>query len=245
MTAASRSEMCTEDAVKKLDGPDEKTLCQSSDIQYLLHEKLQPKKYGNGFPIAMFAFGMSNILLGQRSIRALPPDAIAIGQGFWYAGVGQSLCGFFAFCNRDTVGTFMCIIFGSWWYCLAGTNLFPVLLLADEGDGKANLTYNLDWALFLLLNCGVVASGMPKDVLSLFTMMAVTITGTFAGIFTYDPSLVWAIRLSGVACTASGVSASYIAASHFLREIYGRDLLPLGFFHREGQQEDKQALELV
>lgn len=189
----------------------------------------------------MFAFGLSNILLGSYNCRGIPFDAACMAQGFMYAGVGQTICGCFAFANGNTIGAFFGLLFGAWWYSLMTSLWLPTLGLGAATTGMEGFWYSAIWALFLFLNFIIVLSNGLKDVVNPTGMLLVTITAASVALQSAMPTAIWALRVAGVACTLSGVAGTYVATSVFLNEIYGRTLLPLGVLDLSPQKKIKES----
>lgn len=190
----------------------------------------------NPAPLGLLGFGMTTVLLNLHNAGLFPLDAMILGMGIFYGGLGQILVGIMEWKKNNTFGATAFTSYGLFWLTLIVLIILPQTGYAVKPNNVSMAAYLGMWGLFTaVLFIGTFKLNRALQVVFgsltvLFFLLAIgDITGnqmikTFAG---YE----------GIFC---GFSAIYTGLAQVINEVYGRTIAPLGTAISATPIEDKK-----
>lgn len=179
----------------------------------------------------MFAFGMSNFLLGTYLFRAIKLDAAVLSMGFIFGGCAQLYAGVTNFFKGETIKSWICFMFGIWWQSFVGSLILPLIFSAAgwENNFGCAMWFNIVWLTFFIGVEVIILARWKEDIVSPIAVGFVILTCIFLTINAPDPiGSGWALKAAGVTGMLSGVLGFYSGAGRFLNLMFGTVAIPQG-----------------
>ena len=178
----------------------------------------------NPAPLGLLGFGMTTVLLNLHNAGFFPLDAMILGMGIFYGGVGQIIVGIMEWKKNNTFGATAFTSYGLFWLTLVALIILPQTGFGKAPDAAAMTAYLTMWGLFTaVLFIGTLRLNRALQFVfgSLTILFFLLAIGDATGNHTIKTIAGW----EGIIC---GLSAIYTGLAQVLNEVYGRTVAPLG-----------------
>lgn len=178
----------------------------------------------NPAPLGLLGFGMTTVLLNLHNAGFFPLDAMILGMGIFYGGLGQIIVGIMEWKKNNTFGATAFTSYGLFWLTLVALIILPQTGFGKAPDAAAMTAYLTMWGLFTaVLFIGTLRLNRALQFVfgSLTILFFLLAIGDATGNHTIKTIAGW----EGILC---GLSAIYTGLAQVLNEVYGRTVAPLG-----------------
>ena len=178
----------------------------------------------NPAPLGLLGFGMTTVLLNLHNAGFFPLDAMILGMGIFYGGLGQIIVGIMEWKKNNTFGATAFTSYGLFWLTLVALIILPQTGFGKAPDAAAMTAYLTMWGLFTaVLFIGTLRLNRALQFVfgSLTILFFLLAIGDATGNHTIKTIAGW----EGIIC---GLSAIYTGLVQVLNEVYGRTVAPLG-----------------
>ncbi|TRO78394.1 acetate uptake transporter [Trichloromonas acetexigens] len=178
----------------------------------------------NPAPLGLLGFGMTTVLLNLHNAGFFPLDAMILGMGIFYGGLGQIIVGIMEWKKNNTFGATAFTSYGLFWLTLVALIILPQTGFGKAPDAAAMTAYLTMWGLFTaVLFIGTLRLNRALQFVfgSLTILFFLLAIGDATGNHTIKTIAGW----EGIIC---GLSAIYTGLAQVLNEVYGRTVAPLG-----------------
>lgn len=178
----------------------------------------------NPAPLGLLGFGMTTVLLNLHNAGFFPLDAMILGMGIFYGGLGQIIVGIMEWKKNNTFGATAFTSYGLFWLTLVALIILPQTGFGKAPDAMAMTAYLTMWGLFTaVLFIGTFRLNRALQFVfgSLTVLFFLLAIGDATGNQTIKTIAGW----EGIIC---GLSAIYTGLAQVLNEVYGRTVAPLG-----------------
>lgn len=178
----------------------------------------------NPAPLGLLGFGMTTVLLNLHNAGFFPLDAMILGMGFFYGGIGQIIVGAMEWKKNNTFGATAFTSYGLFWLTLVALILLPKTGFIPASSPKAMGFYLSTWGLFsAVLFLGTFRLSRALQVV--FGSLTILFFLLAAGDFTGNHALKVIAGYEGIFC---GLSAIYTGLAQVMNEVFDREVAPLG-----------------
>ncbi|PLX89389.1 MAG: hypothetical protein C0618_01265 [Desulfuromonas sp.] len=178
----------------------------------------------NPAPLGLLGFGMTTVLLNLHNAGLFPLDAMILGMGIFYGGLGQVVVGIMEWKKNNTFGATAFTSYGLFWLTLVALIVLPKTGLGAAPTAEAMTAYLTMWGLFTaVLFIGTLKLNRALQVV--FGSLAVLFFLLALGDATGHHSIKVLAGYEGIFC---GFAAIYTGLAQVLNEVYGRVVAPLG-----------------
>lgn len=178
----------------------------------------------NPAPLGLVGFGMTTILLNLHNAGFFPLDAMILGMGMFYGGLGQVIVGIMEWKKNNTFAATAFTSYGLFWLTFVALVLLPNTGAIPASSPIAMGFYLSCWGLFTgILFLATLKLNRALQVV--FGSLTVLFFLLAAGDFTGNPAFKVIAGYEGIFC---GLSAIYTGLAQVLNEVYQRDIAPLG-----------------
>ena len=178
----------------------------------------------NPAPLGLLGFGMTTVLLNLHNAGFFPLDAMILGMGIFYGGLGQIIVGIMEWKKNNTFGATAFTSYGLFWLTLVALIILPQTGFGKAPDAAAMTAYLTMWGLFTaVLFIGTLRLNRALQFVfgSLTILFFLLAIADATGNQTIKTIAGW----EGIIC---GLSAIYTGLAQVLNEVYGRTVAPLG-----------------
>lgn len=178
----------------------------------------------NPAPLGLLGFGMTTVLLNLHNAGLFPLDAMILGMGIFYGGLGQVIVGIMEWKKNNTFGTTAFTSYGLFWLTLVALILLPKTGAIPASTPFAMGFYLSMWGLFT----GVLFLGtlkLSRALQVVFGSLTLLFFLLAASDFTGNHAIKVIAGYEGIFC---GLSAIYTGLAQVLNEVYNREVAPLG-----------------
>nr|WP_320049808.1 acetate uptake transporter [uncultured Desulfuromonas sp.] len=178
----------------------------------------------NPAPLGLLGFGMTTVLLNLHNAGFFPLDAMILGMGIFYGGLGQILVGIMEWKKNNTFGATAFTSYGLFWLTLVALILLPKTGVVEASSPFAMGCYLSMWGLFsafLFLGTFRLSRALQVVFGSLVLLFALLAAADFTG----NHALKVIAGYEGIFC---GMSAFYTGLAQVMNEVFGREVAPLG-----------------
>jgi len=178
----------------------------------------------NPAPLGLLGFGMTTVLLNLHNAGLFPLDAMILGMGIFYGGIGQIIVGLMEWKKNNTFGATAFTSYGLFWLTLVALIVLPKTGFGPAPTATAMTAYLVMWGLFT----AVLFVGTLKLSRALQIVFA-SLTVLFFLLAIADATGSHLIKtIAGYEGILCGFSAIYTGLAQVLNEVYGRTVAPLG-----------------
>ncbi len=178
----------------------------------------------NPAPLGLLGFGMTTILLNLHNAGFFGFDAMILGMGIFYGGLGQILVGIMEWKKNNTFGATAFTSYGLFWLSLVALVILPKTGFGAAPQASAMVAYLSMWGLFsAVLFIGTFR--LNKALVFVFGTLVVLFFLLAAGEATGNHTITTIAGYEGIVC---GLSAMYTGLAQVLNEVFGRTVAPLG-----------------
>ncbi|MDY6849680.1 MAG: acetate uptake transporter [Thermodesulfobacteriota bacterium] len=178
----------------------------------------------NPAPLGLLGFGMTTVLLNLHNAGLFPLDAMILGMGIFYGGLGQIIVGIMEWKKNNTFGATAFTSYGLFWLTLVALIILPRTGFGEAPNAIAMTSYLFLWGLFTaILFIGTLKLNRALQVV--FGSLTVLFFLLAAGDATGSHLIKTIAGYEGIFC---GLSAIYTGLAQVLNEVYGRTVAPLG-----------------
>ncbi|MEJ2201306.1 MAG: acetate uptake transporter [Desulfuromonadaceae bacterium] len=178
----------------------------------------------NPAPLGLLGFGMTTVLLNLHNAGDVPLDAMILGMGIFYGGLGQIIVGIMEWKKNNTFGATAFTSYGLFWLTLVALIILPKTGFGEAPTPLAMTAYLTMWGLFT----GILFIGtfkLSRALQIVFGSLTILFFLLALGDAT-DSHLIKTIAgYEGIFC---GFSAIYTGLAQVLNEVYDRTIAPLG-----------------
>jgi succinate-acetate transporter protein len=178
----------------------------------------------NPAPLGLLGFGMTTVLLNLHNAGFFPLDAMILGMGIFYGGLGQIIVGIMEWKKNNTFGATAFTSYGLFWLTLVALILLPKTGVVEASSPFAMGFYLSTWGLFTaVLFLGTFRLNRALQVVfgSLVLLFALLAAADFTG----NHTLKIIAGYEGIFC---GLSAIYTGLAQVINEVFDREVAPLG-----------------
>ncbi|PLX94862.1 MAG: hypothetical protein C0620_05295 [Desulfuromonas sp.] len=178
----------------------------------------------NPAPLGLLGFGMTTVLLNLHNAGFFPLDAMILGMGIFYGGLGQIIVGIMEWKKNNTFGATAFTSYGLFWLTLVALILLPKTGVVEASSPFAMGFYLSTWGLFTaVLFLGTFRLNRALQVVfgSLVLLFALLAAADFTG----NHALKIIAGYEGIFC---GLSAIYTGLAQVINEVFDREVAPLG-----------------
>jgi len=178
----------------------------------------------NPAPLGLLGFGMTTVLLNLHNAGFFPLDAMILGMGIFYGGIGQIIVGIMEWKKNNTFGATAFTSYGLFWLSLVALIILPKTGFGQAPQASAMVAYLTMWGLFtavLFLGTLRLSRALQFVFGSLTILFFLLAIGDATGNHLIKTIAGW----EGIIC---GLSAIYTGLAQVLNEVYGRTVAPLG-----------------
>jgi hypothetical protein len=178
----------------------------------------------NPAPLGLLGFGMTTVLLNLHNAGFFPLDAMILGMGIFYGGIGQIIVGIMEWKKNNTFGATAFTSYGLFWLSLVALIVLPKTGFGQAPEASAMVAYLTMWGLFTaVLFIGTLRLNRALQFVfgSLTILFFLLAIGDATGNHLIKTIAGW----EGIVC---GLSAIYTGLAQVLNEVYGRTVAPLG-----------------
>jgi uncharacterized protein len=178
----------------------------------------------NPAPLGLLGFGMTTVLLNLHNAGFFGLDAMILGMGIFYGGLGQILVGIMEWKKNNTFGATAFTSYGLFWLSLVALIVLPKTGFGAAPQASAMTAYLAMWGLFsAVLFIGTFR--LNKALVFVFGSLTILFGLLVAAEATGNPMLKTIAGYEGIVC---GLSAIYTGMAQVMNEVYGRTVAPLG-----------------
>ncbi len=178
----------------------------------------------NPAPLGLLGFGMTTVLLNLHNAGLFPLDAMILGMGIFYGGLGQIIVGIMEWKKNNTFGATAFTSYGLFWLTLVALIILPRTGFGEAPNAIAMTSYLFMWGMFTaILFIGTLKLSRALQVV--FGSLTVLFFLLAAGDATGSHLIKTIAGYEGIFC---GLSAIYTGLAQVLNEVYGRTVAPLG-----------------
>jgi len=178
----------------------------------------------NPAPLGLLGFGMTTVLLNLHNAGLFPLDAMILGMGIFYGGIGQIIVGIMEWKKNNTFGATAFTSYGLFWLSLVALIVLPKTGFGQPPQPNAMVAYLTMWGLFTaVLFVGTFRLSRALQVV--FGLLVALFFLLAAADATGNHTLKLIAGWEGVLC---GFSAIYTGLAQVINEVYGRTVAPLG-----------------
>jgi len=178
----------------------------------------------NPAPLGLLGFGMTTVLLNLHNAGLFPLDAMILGMGIFYGGLGQIIVGIMEWKKNNTFGATAFTSYGLFWLTLVALIILPRTGFGEAPNAIAMTSYLFLWGMFTaILFIGTLKLSRALQVV--FGSLTVLFFLLAAGDATGSHLIKTIAGYEGIFC---GLSAIYTGLAQVLNEVYGRTVAPLG-----------------
>jgi len=196
----------------------------------------------NPAPLGLLGFGMTTVLLNLHNAGLFPLDAMILGMGIFYGGIGQVIVGIMEWKKNNTFGATAFTSYGLFWLTLVALIILPQTGYAAKPDAIAMTAYLAMWGLFTAVMF-VGTFKLNRKLQVVFGSLTVLFFLLAIGDITGNHAIKTLAGYEGIFC---GFSAIYTGLSQVLSELYGSAVAqvkatPLSALFAEENLEDEEA----
>lgn len=178
----------------------------------------------NPAPLGLLGFGMTTVLLNLHNAGVFPLDAMILGMGIFYGGLGQIIVGIMEWKKNNTFGATAFTSYGLFWLTLVALIILPKTGFGAAPTEMAMTAYLTMWGLFTgILFLGTLRLSRALQVV--FGSLTILFFLLAIGDATGNHLIKVIAGYEGIFC---GFSAIYTGLAQVLNEVYGRTVAPLG-----------------
>ena len=178
----------------------------------------------NPAPLGLLGFGMTTVLLNLHNAGFFPLDAMILGMGIFYGGIGQIIVGVMEWKKNNTFGATAFTSYGLFWLTLVALILLPKTGMVAASSSQAMGFYLSCWGLFsLILFLGTFKLSRALQVV--FGSLTLLFILLAAADFTGNHAIKVIAGYEGIFC---GLSAIYTGLAQVINEVFDRGIAPLG-----------------
>jgi len=178
----------------------------------------------NPAPLGLLGFGMTTVLLNLHNIGLFPLDAMILGMGFFYGGLGQIIVGIMEWKKNNTFGATAFTSYGLFWVTLVALILLPKTGWVEASSPFAMGSYLGIWGLFSAV-LFLATFRLIRALQVVFGSLVFLFFMLSASDFTGNHELKVIAGYIGIFC---GMSAIYTGLAQVLNEVFDREVAPLG-----------------
>lgn len=178
----------------------------------------------NPAPLGLLGFGMTTVLLNLHNIGLFPLDAMILGMGFFYGGLGQIIVGIMEWKKNNTFGATAFTSYGLFWVTLVALILLPKTGWVEASSPFAMGSYLAIWGLFSAV-LFLATFRMSRALQVVFGSLVFLFFMLSASDFTGNHELKIVAGYIGIFC---GMSAFYTGLAQVINEVFDREVAPLG-----------------
>lgn len=178
----------------------------------------------NPAPLGLLGFGMTTVLLNLHNIGLFPLDAMILGMGFFYGGLGQIIVGIMEWKKNNTFGATAFTSYGLFWVTLVALILLPKTGWVEASSPFAMGSYLAIWGLFSAV-LFLATFRMSRALQVVFGSLVFLFFMLSASDFTGNHELKVVAGYIGIFC---GMSAFYTGLAQVINEVFDREVAPLG-----------------
>ena len=178
----------------------------------------------NPAPLGLLGFGMTTVLLNLHNAGFFPLDAMILGMGIFYGGIGQIIVGIMEWKKNNTFGATAFTSYGFFWLTLVALILLPKTGYVAASSPQAMGFYLSTWGLFsAVLFLGTFRLNRALQVV--FGSLTLLFFLLAASDFTGSTALKVIAGYEGIFC---GLSAIYTGLAQVMNEVFDREVAPIG-----------------
>ncbi len=182
----------------------------------------------NPAPLGLLGFGMTTVLLNLHNAGFFPLDAMILGMGIFYGGLGQIIVGIMEWKKNNTFGATAFTSYGLFWLSLVALIILPKTGFGNAPTAAAMTSYLVMWGLFTaVLFIGTLKLNRALQVV--FASLTILFFLLAIGDATENHFIKTLAGYEGIFC---GLSAIYTGLAQVLNEVYGRTVAPLGILKK-------------
>ncbi len=182
----------------------------------------------NPAPLGLLGFGMTTVLLNLHNAGFFPLDAMILGMGIFYGGLGQIIVGIMEWKKNNTFGATAFTSYGLFWLSLVALIVLPKTGFGTAPTAAAMTSYLVMWGLFTaVLFVGTLKLNRALQVV--FASLTILFFLLAIGDATENHLIKTVAGYEGIFC---GLSAIYTGLAQVLNEVYGRTVAPLGMIKK-------------
>lgn len=178
----------------------------------------------NPAPLGLLGFGMTTVLLNLHNIGLFPLDAMILGMGFFYGGLGQIIVGIMEWKKNNTFGATAFTSYGLFWVTLVALILLPKTGWVEASSPFAMGSYLGIWGLFSAV-LFLATFRLNRALQVVFGSLVFLFFMLSASDFTGNHDLKVLAGYIGIFC---GMAAIYTGLAQVLNEVFDREVAPLG-----------------
>jgi succinate-acetate transporter protein len=182
----------------------------------------------NPAPLGLLGFGMTTVLLNLHNAGFFALDAMILGMGIFYGGLGQILVGIMEWKKNNTFGATAFTSYGLFWLSLIALIVLPKTGFGQAPQASAMVAYLTMWGLFsAVLFIGTFR--ISRALVFVFGSLTILFFLLAAGDATGNATLKTIAGYEGIVC---GLSAIYTGMAQVMNEVFGRTVAPLGVYKK-------------
>ncbi len=178
----------------------------------------------NPAPLGLLGFGMTTVLLNLHNAGFFPLDAMILGMGIFYGGVGQIIVGIMEWKKNNTFGATAFTSYGFFWLTLVALILLPKTGIIPASSPKAMGFYLSTWGLFSAV-LFLATFRLNRALQVVFGSLTVLFFLLAASDFTGNHLLKVIAGYEGIFC---GLAAIYTGLAQVINEVFNREIAPIG-----------------
>lgn len=196
------------------------------------------KKYphaGDLTPFAFFAFGITQIIGCLQGLGAIENCPAVLSGNLFVGGLVQFLVGIYENNKGNYLTSNIFFGYGIYNFHVFGYNMMTILGFEKEIDSKGLGVFNLMWFFFALrIILEVLHYQIAFIVMNILVVLSYLLN-TIAAFGNYDGLR----KAACVVCIMDSIIAIYISYAIEFKNIYGKDILPLGEWYQEKKVKKK------
>ena len=178
----------------------------------------------NPAPLGLLGFGMTTVLLNLHNAGFFSLNAMILGMGIFYGGLGQILVGIMEWRKNNTFGATAFTSYGLFWLSLVALIVLPKIGFGEAPQASAMVAYLSMWGLFsAVLFIGTFK--INRALVFVFGSLTLLFFLLAAGDATGNHLIKTIAGYEGIVC---GMSAIYTGLAQVMNEVFGRTVAPLG-----------------
>ena len=178
----------------------------------------------NPAPLGLLGFGMTTVLLNLHNAGFFPLDAMILGMGIFYGGIGQIIVGIMEWKKNNTFGATAFTSYGLFWLTLVALILMPKTGMVAASSPQAMGFYLSCWGMFsFILFLGTFRLSRALQVV--FGSLTILFILLAVADFTGNHAIKVIAGYEGIFC---GLSAIYTGLAQVMNEVFDRTVGPLG-----------------
>ena len=178
----------------------------------------------NPAPLGLLGFGMTTVLLNLHNAGFFPLDAMILGMGIFYGGIGQIIVGVMEWKKNNTFGATAFTSYGLFWLTLVALILLPKTGMVAASSSQAMGFYLSCWGMFsFILFLGTFRLNRAMQVV--FGSVTVLFILLAAADFTGNHAIKVIAGYEGIFC---GLSAIYTGFEQVISEVFNHAVITSG-----------------